>query len=80
MEKLIRTIVEALVDCEVKIDKDEKDGRTIFTILVPKEKIGLVIGRNGKVIKAIRTLVGIKTLNEKLTSYWRLEVASLENS
>lgn len=80
MEKLIKTVVEALVDCEVKVNKEENDDKTTLTILVPKEKIGLVIGKNGKVIKAIRTLAGIKTLRKKSTSCWRLEVVPLENS
>jgi uncharacterized protein len=59
MKELINTIVHPLVDYPDDISITEKtDERNItFVLTVNKEDMGKVIGKQGRVIKAIRTVV-----------------------
>lgn len=77
MEELLKLIVDSIIGPENKISKTQQDNQLVFTIMVPQDKIGWVIGKEGKIVKAIKTLMGVKAINEKATS-WRLEVATLE--
>ena len=60
MEELVKYIVENLVDNkeEISITSVEESAKvTVITILVNKDDVGKVIGRNGKVAGSIRTIV-----------------------
>ena len=60
MEELVKYIVENLVDNkdEISITSVEESPKvTVMTILVSKDDVGKVIGRNGKVAGSIRTIV-----------------------
>ena len=60
MEELIKYIVENLVDNKeaVSISSiDESEKVTVVTVLVDKDDVGRVIGRNGKIAGSIRTIV-----------------------
>jgi len=59
MTKLIKTIVTSLVDHPeaVSVEMDEDDSRITYTLSVHKEDMGKVIGKQGRVAKAIRTVV-----------------------
>ena len=59
MTKLIDTIVTSLVDHPkyVKITSKEDDNTITYTLSVHKEDMGKVIGKQGRVAKAIRTVV-----------------------
>ena len=55
---LVESIVRPLVDFEddLEITSHEEDGATVIEISVNEEDTGKVIGRQGRVIKSIRTL------------------------
>lgn len=59
MKQLIETIVKPLVDYpnDVRIETDENDSRIVYQIFVHPEDRGKVIGKQGRVAKAIRTIV-----------------------
>ncbi|GGI41759.1 KH domain-containing protein [Mammaliicoccus stepanovicii] len=59
MEKLIQTIIVPLVDYpeNINISKDEQDSSITFSIDVHEEDVGRIIGKKGRMIKAIRTIV-----------------------
>ena len=60
MEELVKYIVENLVDNkeEISITSVEESAKvTVITILVNKDDVGKVIGRNGKIAGSIRTIV-----------------------
>ena len=59
MKELLHDIVAAIIGAEAKIDinEKEKDGMIILELSVDKENMGKVIGRKGKIAKAIRTVV-----------------------
>ncbi|MFD1705857.1 KH domain-containing protein [Siminovitchia sediminis] len=59
MQELIRSIVKPIVDHpeDVQIRINEEEKRITYYLTVHKEDIGKVIGRQGRVAKAIRTVV-----------------------
>lgn len=58
-EALVRYLVESLVDEpeSVVIDVTESDTSVMYRITLDPGDVGKVIGRGGRIIKAIRTLV-----------------------
>ncbi len=58
-EKLLLDIVRAIVDSpdQVVIVKNETDSEVVYVLTVAPDEMGMVIGRHGKIAKAIRTLV-----------------------
>ena len=59
LEKLLVDIVTAIVDTpeEVKVVCNENGNTVEFTLSVAPDEMGMVIGRGGKIAKAIRTVV-----------------------
>lgn len=59
MTELIETIVKPLVDFpeEVNVTVVEEDRRMVYQLSVNKSDMGKVIGKQGRVAKAIRTVV-----------------------
>ncbi|HJV16411.1 MAG TPA: KH domain-containing protein [Bacillales bacterium] len=59
MKKLIETIVKPLVDFpeDVRVEVIEEDQRVTYQLSVNKTDMGKVIGKQGRVAKAIRTVV-----------------------
>lgn len=59
MKQLIETIVKPLVDYpeDVRIETDENANRIVYKLSVHSEDMGKVIGKQGRVAKAIRTIV-----------------------
>ncbi|MCY1051975.1 KH domain-containing protein [Mammaliicoccus sciuri] len=65
-KKVIQTIIVPLVDYpeNINISKDEQDSSITFNIDVHEEDIGRIIGKKGRMIKAIRTIVS-GSMNEQ---------------
>lgn len=59
MKALIETIVHPLVDYpeDVKVTVEETDIKIRYHITVNEADVGKVIGKNGRIAKAIRTVV-----------------------
>jgi predicted RNA-binding protein YlqC (UPF0109 family) len=59
MKQLIETIVKPLVDFpeDVGVNVNEEDQRITYYLTVNKTDMGKVIGKQGRVAKAIRTVV-----------------------
>lgn len=58
LKGLVECVVRPLVDFEndLEITSHEEEGTTVIEISVNEEDAGKVIGRQGRVIKSIRTL------------------------
>ena len=59
MEELVRTIALSLVanPDAVSVREIERDGETVIELKVAPEDMGKVIGKQGRIAKAIRTVV-----------------------
>jgi hypothetical protein len=58
---LVEYVAKSLVDDPeaVKVDVVEEDGTTVIELHVAEDDMGKVIGRNGSVAKALRTLLKV---------------------
>ena len=65
MEEILRTIIENLVENKeaVSIEKVQDDYKEIYKVKVDQSEMGKVIGRQGKIAQAIRTIA--KSLGAK---------------
>lgn len=68
MKELVIDIVRALVDNpeEVTIEEVKKQGETILKLSVSQEDMGKVIGKQGRIAKAIRTVLRSTSNKEHL--------------
>lgn len=61
MKKLLETIVSELVDdrsaVEVTVDEPNDEGVIVYHLHVAQEDMGRVIGKQGRIAKAIRVLM-----------------------
>ncbi len=69
MEEFLSFIVTSIVDHPKKVkittDKSEDPSVTSYLIAVAPEDMGKIIGKNGKIIKAIRNLAQILSYKQK---------------
>ncbi|OGD62573.1 hypothetical protein A2160_06030 [Candidatus Beckwithbacteria bacterium RBG_13_42_9] len=76
MKDLLDYLVKALVDKpeEVKIGEvNNSPGNTVLTLHVAQADMGKIIGKQGKIIRALRLLLKVKGI--KTGQYARLELA-----
>ncbi|MDD2215126.1 MAG: KH domain-containing protein [Eubacteriales bacterium] len=70
MVQLVEAIAKSLVDHPEAVDVKEVDGRTatVIELRVAPEDMGKVIGKQGRIAKAIRTVVkaGATKANKKI--------------
>ena len=61
MQELIITIVKGIVDdkdaVSVTVDEPKEDGTVVYHLHVAPDDMGRVIGKQGRIAKAIRTIV-----------------------
>jgi predicted RNA-binding protein YlqC (UPF0109 family) len=66
MEELLKYLVENITgNSKIKISKSEEEGNVNFTIKPPDDVVGLIIGKAGKTIKAISSLLKVRATLEK---------------
>ena len=67
MKDILEYIVKNLVDSPdaVSVTEEEIDGVVTLTITPAKEDMGKLIGKGGKIIRAIRNLMKIPAMKEQ---------------
>ena len=66
MEEILRTIVESLVENKDQVQKSRIDDEkgTLLKVKVANEDMGRIIGKQGRIAKAIRTVMKSITAKE----------------
>tara|TARA_B100001540_G_C15506843_1_gene506186 strand:- start:389 stop:622 length:234 start_codon:yes stop_codon:yes gene_type:complete len=66
MKELLESMVKAIVDNsdDVEIDETESENTTIYELRLGDGDLGKVIGKKGKNIGAIRTIISAATAKE----------------
>lgn len=67
MEKLVEFIAKSLVDHpeNVKVTTREEDDSVVIELVVDPEDTGKVIGKQGRIAKAIRTIVKAASIDDE---------------
>jgi len=74
MHDLVDYIVKSLVQNpdSVQIQQTKEDGAEIYVLSVSPEDMGIVIGKSGQTIKAIRKLMAVRAMQDGSRVYLRL--------
>ncbi|MDP2638281.1 MAG: KH domain-containing protein [Candidatus Levybacteria bacterium] len=66
MKKALEYIVRSIVDMpdKVEISESEENGMIVFSIKTDPSDMGKVIGKGGKVIRAIRNVIKISAIKQ----------------
>ena len=66
MKELVEIIAKSLVDnpSEVKVNEEVKEDTTVLQLSVGEGDMGKVIGKQGKIARAIRTVVKAAAIKE----------------
>ena len=67
MQELVTVLAKALVEKpeDVQVEAVEEEDRTVLKLHVAQEDMGRVIGKQGRIAKAIRTIVKSAATREK---------------
>lgn len=67
MKELIKVLAEALVDHpdEVRVTEKEKDHVIVYELSVHPDDVGKVIGKQGRIAKAVRTVVSSAAVKQE---------------
>ena len=67
MNELLTLVAKRLVDQPDKVEviEEQRDGITILRLKVDPNDMGKVIGKQGRIARAIRTLVKAAAINEE---------------
>ena len=65
LQETLKDIAKAIVDSpdEVTVTQTEDDNTITLTLTVAPDDMGMVIGRHGKIAKAIRTVIKAASVN-----------------
>ena len=65
LQETLADIAKAIVDTpdEVKVTQEEDEKSITLTLTVAPDDMGMVIGRHGKIAKAIRTVIKAASAN-----------------
>ena len=78
MQELVEYLAKGLVDKpdEVRVERVERDGAVVLELHVAADDVGKVIGRQGRLVRALRTVVraGATRSGERIT----VEIAESE--
>lgn len=66
MKNLLQYIIQSIVDKPdaVSISEDDRDGIIQFTITADTSDYGKIIGKEGKIIRAIRNIMKISAIKQ----------------
>ena len=68
MQELLKIIAQGLVEkpeeVSVTLDEPKEDGSVVYHLHVAEEDMGRVIGKQGRIAKAIRTVVKAAAIHE----------------
>lgn len=67
MEDLIKFLTKEITGFgKPEVSSEERDGIVYYIIAVPQEHIGKLIGKNGRIISALRTIASVRALKENI--------------
>lgn len=74
MLKLLEYLTRAVTgNDQVEVSQSEQEGTAVYTINAPKEVMGLLIGKEGKTIRAIRSLARARAIVDQQKIFVNLE-------
>lgn len=66
MQDLVSYMITNIVDGPIDVATEEDNGFTVFRVKVPKDQVGMVIGKGGKTINALKNVLKIRAIKENV--------------
>jgi uncharacterized protein len=78
MKKALKYIVSQIVDEgeKVEVNEQEDQGMMNFTVTVAPTDMGKIIGKNGRVIRAVRNVIKISAIKQNK----KINISLVENA
>lgn len=66
MKQTLEFVLQHIVEdtAAVSVEETEQDGKTILTITVAEADMGRIIGKHGRIIKAIRDVIKMMAIKQ----------------
>lgn len=64
MQDLLQFILDDIIEGEYTVTETDDNGFIIYSVKAPADQIGRVIGKNGKTINALKTLLKVRAVKE----------------
>lgn len=79
MKKLVKFLAEHLVDNprSVNVTEEVQNGAVIVKLMVEKNDMGKIIGKNGRIIKSLRNILKIKAIKMGKKAFLQLQDQSV---
>lgn len=62
MLNLLKHLTQSLTGQEIPVEEQESEGILVYTIKPPQEVMGILIGKGGKTIRAIRSVARARAI------------------
>lgn len=66
MKDLLSHMISSITGAQAKVTEESSDGIVNFIVKVPKDQVGIIIGRGGKTINAIKNVLKIRAIKENV--------------
>ena len=77
MKKLLEFLLKKITgSSDFTIEETKEDSRTDFNVLANPDIIGIIIGKNGRTIKAIQNILRVKARLEKTSVFIEVSEAT----
>lgn len=66
MQELLIFMLNNIVDGPIDVTEENSEGFIIYRVSVPKAQVGMVIGRSGRTINALKNILKIRAIRENV--------------
>ncbi len=66
MQDLVHYMISNIVDGPIEVTTEEENGFTVFRVKAPKDQVGMIIGKGGKTINALKNVLKIRAIKENV--------------
>ena len=66
MQELLTYMLENIVDGPVEVTEENDSGFIVYKVTVPQEQVGMVIGKGGKTINALKNILKIRAIRDQV--------------
>jgi len=55
-----------IIEGPIEINEENSDGFIVYKVSIPKDQVGLVIGKGGKTINALKNILKIRAIRDNV--------------
>lgn len=64
MQELLTYMLNNIIDGPVEVTEENSEGFIVYKVSVPQDQVGMVIGKGGKTINALKNILKIRAIKE----------------